>query len=78
MRWLNFIWACLLVSRVAYAHQTSVKYVDIVIDGAEAEITLRAAPGDVTDADPQTWLSLASYGEPCRAGPATSAPDDKL
>jgi hypothetical protein len=76
MRWLIFAW--LLVCRVAYAHQTSVKYVDIVIDGAEAEITLRAAPGDVTDVDPHAWLSLSSYGEPCVAGPATSAPDDKL
>jgi len=55
-----------------------VKYVDIVIDGADAEITLRAAPTDVTDADPQTWLSLSSYGEPCRATPATRATEDKL
>ena len=78
MRRLILVWACLLVSRLAYAHQTSVKYVDIVIDGAEADITLRAAPGDVSDADPHQWLSLASYGEPCVAGPATSAPDDKL
>jgi hypothetical protein len=76
MRWL--ILACLLVSSRAWAHQTSVKYVDIVVDGAEAEITLRAAPTDVTDADPQSWLAVSSWGEPCRAGPATSTTEDKL
>ncbi len=76
MRWLILAW--LLVSRPAFAHQTSVKYVDIFIAGASADITLRAAPSDVTDADPQSWLSLSSYGQPCRSGPMTSEPDDKL
>ena len=35
--------------RIAAAHQTSVKYVDVHLDGTTAEITLRVAPGDVTE-----------------------------
>jgi hypothetical protein len=33
----------------AYAHQTSVKYVDVTVDGKHATIRLTVAPGDVTE-----------------------------
>jgi hypothetical protein len=33
----------------AHAHQTSVKYVDVTIDGRRATIALTVAPGDVTE-----------------------------
>jgi len=33
----------------AHAHQTSVKYVDVTVDGARAAIALTVAPGDVTE-----------------------------
>jgi hypothetical protein len=49
VRWLA-IALLLVIPRVAFAHQTSTKYVDIAIDGARAEITVRAAPGDLTEA----------------------------
>ena len=47
MRYLPL--ALVLVARIASAHQTSTKYVDIAIDGARAAISLRVAPGDVTE-----------------------------
>jgi HupE / UreJ protein len=34
----------------AHAHQTSIKYVDVTVDGRRAWIKLTVAPGDVTDA----------------------------
>jgi len=40
----------LLLGRVASAHQTSVKYVDITLDDARAELRVKVAPGDVTEA----------------------------
>jgi HupE/UreJ protein len=40
----------LLLGRVASAHQTSVKYVDVTLDDANARITVKVAPGDVTEA----------------------------
>jgi hypothetical protein len=48
VRWI--VVSLLLVSRVAAAHQTSVKYVDLAVDGTRADVTLRVAPGDVTEA----------------------------
>lgn len=33
----------------AEAHQTSVKYVEVTVDGVNAAITVRVAPGDVTE-----------------------------
>lgn len=39
----------LLLARTAAAHQTSVKYVDVTIDDARAQITVKVAPGDVTE-----------------------------
>jgi hypothetical protein len=39
----------LVVGRTAFAHQTSVKYVDLTLDGTHANISLRVAPGDVAE-----------------------------
>lgn len=39
----------LLVSSSASAHQTSVKYIDLALDGNRVDVTLRFAPGDVTE-----------------------------
>jgi hypothetical protein len=36
-------------ARPAAAHQTSVKYVDLVVDGATVAVTFRVTPGDVTE-----------------------------
>jgi len=47
-KWLAVL-ALALVARVASAHQTSTKYVDIAIDGVHAAISVRVAPGDVTE-----------------------------
>src|SRR4051812_18167030 len=33
----------------AEAHQTSVKYIDVALDGAAARVRLTVAPGDVTE-----------------------------
>src|SRR5438552_18624955 len=79
LRWV--IVACLLVSRVAHAHQTSVKYVDITIDGAVADVAFRLAPTDLTDLSTTAvagWLELSSYGEPCTAGAPSQHAEDKL
>lgn len=37
------------IARVAAAHQTSVKYVDLHVAGAHVEVAFRVAPGDVTE-----------------------------
>src|SRR4051812_46905178 len=37
------------LATLADAHQTSVKYVDVTVDGARATIQLTVAPGDVTE-----------------------------
>jgi hypothetical protein len=39
----------LLLGRVASAHQTSVKYVDVTIDESRAMLAVKVAPGDVTE-----------------------------
>jgi len=33
----------------AWAHQTSIKYVDVTVDGPRATVTMTVAPGDVTE-----------------------------
>jgi hypothetical protein len=38
-----------VVETRAYAHQTSIKYVDVTVDGRRATIKLTVAPGDVTE-----------------------------
>ena len=47
----------------AWAHQTSVKYVDVTVDGATAQLQLTVAPGDVTE----------PLGLPADARPAVTA-----
>lgn len=42
--------AILLIAAPARAHQSSVKYIDITVDGAVARIEITIAPGDVTEA----------------------------
>ena len=67
MRWLALAIVC--VSRLAFAHQTSVKYVDIAIEGTHAQITLKVAPGDVTEP-----MHLPADGKPS-AEEAAAAPE---
>jgi len=69
VRRLVLVLVLVLVARVASAHQTSTKYVDIAIDGSRAAITLRVAPGDViepmhlrADATPTAATAAAAPG----------------
>lgn len=41
--------AVVALSSPARAHQTSVKYIDLALDGSRVDVTLRFAPGDVTE-----------------------------
>jgi hypothetical protein len=55
----------LALTRPAAAHQTSVKYVDVTVDGPTAAIKLTVAPGDVTEplglpADAQPTIDAAT------------------
>src|SRR5262245_59396841 len=73
----------------ARAHQTSVKYVDVTVEGRRATVALTVAPGDVTeplrpapDALPAVaayvagWLAIGSDpGAPCPAGPPAATVD---
>lgn len=43
------MFAIVLVAFPAYAHQSSIKYTDVTVEGARAEIALTIAPGDVTE-----------------------------
>lgn len=52
----------------AAAHQTSVKYVDVAIDGARATVALTVAPGDVTEP-----LGLGPDAQPPVAAATTPA-----
>ena len=61
----------MLLARIAAAHQSSTKYVDIRIDGERADVTLRCIPGDVTepmklapDAKPSVTAAAAAPGVP--------------
>jgi hypothetical protein len=58
-----------LLARIAAAHQSSTKYVDIRIDGERADVTLRCIPGDVTEP-----MRLASDAKPTAIA-AASAPN---
>lgn len=53
-------------ARPAQAHQTSVKYVDVTIEGARATIEMIVAPGDVTEP-----LGLAADAQPTVAEAVT-------
>jgi hydrogenase/urease accessory protein HupE len=61
----------LLIARVASAHQSSTKYLDVTIIGDRAELALRFVPSDVTepmklrpDAKPTAKAAAASPGVP--------------
>lgn len=58
----------MLAAGVASAHQSSTKYVELAIDGARADVTLRCAPGDVTEP-----MKLAPDAKPT-ASAAAAAP----
>jgi HupE/UreJ protein len=58
-------------ARAAFAHQTSIKYVELVIDGERAAVAFKVAPGDVTepmhlpaDAKPSAQAAAAAAGVP--------------
>ena len=57
-----------LLARVAAAHQSSTKYVDIRIHGERADVTLRCIPGDVTEP-----MRLAPDAKPTPAAAAAAA-----
>ncbi|HET9987067.1 MAG TPA: hypothetical protein VFQ65_01070 [Kofleriaceae bacterium] len=57
-----------LLARVAAAHQSSTKYVDVHIAGERADITLRCAPGDVTEP-----MQLAPDAKPTAQAAAAAA-----
>jgi hypothetical protein len=46
---LALVVAVVALPGVASAHQTSVKYVDLAVDGPRVTVTFRVAPGDVTE-----------------------------
>ena len=61
----------LLIARVASAHQSSTKYLDVTITGDRAELALRFVPSDVTepmklrpDAKPTAKAAASSTGVP--------------
>jgi hypothetical protein len=61
----------LAVASPAYAHQTSIKYVELTVDGAVVDVAFKVAPGDVTepmhlgsDARPAPAAAAASPGTP--------------
>jgi hypothetical protein len=66
---LRLIVVVLMCSRVAFAHQTSVKYVEVATDGTRATITLRVAPADLTEP-----MHLPADATPSAAA-AASSPD---
>jgi hypothetical protein len=68
---VRFVVVLLLIARVASAHQSSTKYLDVTITGDRAELALRFVPSDVTepmklrpDAKPTAQAAAASPGVP--------------
>lgn len=71
MRWLVVLAIATLGVRSAHAHQTSLKYVDLTVADHTVDVTLRFAPGDVTepmalapDANPPQAAVLSHPGVP--------------
>jgi hypothetical protein len=58
----------MLLARIAAAHQSSTKYVELRIDGDRAEVTLRCEPGDVTEP-----MRLAPNAKPTATAAAAAA-----
>lgn len=68
---MRYVVVLLLIARVASAHQSSTKYLDVTISGDRAELALRFVPSDVTepmklrpDAKPTAQAAAASPGVP--------------
>lgn len=68
---MRFVVVLLLIARVASAHQSSTKYLDVTITGERAELVLRFVPSDVTepmklrpDAKPTAQAAAAAPGVP--------------
>jgi hypothetical protein len=68
---VRYVVLLLLIARVASAHQSSTKYLDVTITGERAELALRFVPSDVTepmklrpDAKPTVQATAASPGVP--------------
>jgi hypothetical protein len=55
-------------ARAAHAHQSAVKYIDIVVDGARAEVRITVDPADVTEA-----LGLPADARPTATAAAVPA-----
>jgi hypothetical protein len=71
VRWLLVLAVAMLGMRTAHAHQTSLKYVDLAVGDNTVEVSLRFAPGDVTepmglspDASPAQAIVLAHPAVP--------------
>ncbi|HEX7704284.1 MAG TPA: hypothetical protein VF403_26255, partial [Kofleriaceae bacterium] len=68
---MRYVVVLLLIARVASAHQSSTKYLDVTITGDRAELALRFVPSDVTepmklrpDAKPTAKAAASSPGVP--------------
>jgi hypothetical protein len=66
---VRYVVLLLLIARVASAHQSSTKYLDVTITGDRVELALRFVPSDVTepmklrpDAKPTAQAAAASLG----------------
>jgi len=66
----------LAIARIADAHQSSLKYVDVTIDGASAELAVTIAPTDVTE-PPASAAFVAGWitATGCTPGPAAARVD---
>ncbi|MEO8846655.1 MAG: hypothetical protein ABI591_27155 [Kofleriaceae bacterium] len=66
---MRYVVVLLLIARVASAHQSSTKYLDVTITGERAELALRFVPNDVTepmklrpDAKPTVQAAVSAAG----------------
>jgi len=65
---VRYVVILILLARIAAAHQSSTKYVDVRIDGERAAVTLRCMPGDVTEP-----MKLAPDAKPSASAAAAAA-----
>jgi hypothetical protein len=66
--WVAAAVALAALAAPARAHQTSIKYVDVTVDGPRATVTMTVAPGDVTEP-----MGLAADARPSVAQATTPA-----
>ena len=67
MRTLLVVVVCLALGATAYAHQTSIKYVDLTIDQSRADVAFKVAPSDVNEP-----MHLGSDATPTAAAAAAA------